>query len=200
MKTFSLLWSHILDSTLWSSGTKEDRLVWITLLAMKDKNGEVHASLPGLARRAIVTLEECQTAIKFLCSPDPLSHNKAEEGRRLVEIDGGWRIVSHDLYRFSTDAKRAFWAQQKRDQREKKKSRGRRRSKPVNGHLSHEAGTATERAFEKAFEDGDEAAMDKIVDATSQDAYERQTPPGCRDEPPQETPQDEPPEETTPLD
>jgi hypothetical protein len=121
MSGFSLLWSKILDSSLWVTGSKEDRLVFITLLAMKDSNGIIQASVVGLADRAKVTPAECRIALKFLLSPDPDDSSKVEEGKRIRVVPGGWQIVNHDLYRFSTEAKREFWRQTKADQREKEK-------------------------------------------------------------------------------
>ena len=55
---FTKLFNSILDSTIWQE-PPATKLVWITLLAMSDRNGDVHASIPGLAKRAGVTLEEC---------------------------------------------------------------------------------------------------------------------------------------------
>jgi len=114
-----MVWSSLLDSSLWIGGTKEARIVWITLLALKDKNGQVHITDLGLAHRAIVSHEECVAALGFLSSPDPLSANRDHDGRRIVPIEGGWQIVSHDKYRFSTEAARAYWRESKRLQRSK---------------------------------------------------------------------------------
>lgn len=120
MKNFCMVWSSLLDSSLWIGGTKDARIVWITLLALKDKNGQVHITDMGLAHRAIVGLDECLEALQFLSSPDPMSANKDHEGRRIIPIDGGWEIVSHDKYRFSTEAARAYWRESKRLQRGRK--------------------------------------------------------------------------------
>lgn len=119
MTGFTLLWAKILDSSIWINGSKEARLVWITLLAMKNYQGQVFASIVGLADRAKVTPDECRKALKFLLSPDPDDTSKVEEGRRIREIQGGWEIVNHDFYRFSTEAKREFWKSVKAEQRAK---------------------------------------------------------------------------------
>jgi hypothetical protein len=133
MSNFAMLWCKILDSSIWINGTKEERLVWITILAMKDKDGIIQASVVGLADRAKVAPDECRAALKVLLSPDPDDTSKVEEGRRIREIPGGWQVVNHDLYRFSTEAKREFWRQQKEDQRRKdlvKASRMKKSNKP----------------------------------------------------------------------
>ena len=152
MKSFCLVWSTLLDSTLWVSGSKESRLVWIALLALKDKKGEVHNTVAGLAHRAIVTFKECQMALEFLSSPDPHSQNKEEGGRRIVAIEGGWRIVSHDKYRFGSEAARAYWRESKRIQRNKKSSK-----------QVHSENQAREERFIKAYERGDDQKADEII-------------------------------------
>ncbi len=119
MNGFTLLWSKMLDSSIWRCESKETRLVWVTLLMMKDWDGKIQASVVGLADRAKVTKEECLEALRIFLSPDPEDTSKVEEGRRIREIPGGWEIVNHDMYRFSTEAKREFWRQQKAIQRAK---------------------------------------------------------------------------------
>ena len=95
---YTKLHSTILDSTIWQEA-KETKILWITLLAMCDQNGEVMASIPGLARRAGITLEECETALNVLLSPDKYSRTADDDGRRIAEIDGGWEVLNHRKYR-----------------------------------------------------------------------------------------------------
>jgi hypothetical protein len=92
--TYTKLFASITESTIWCepSGT---RLVWITLLAKCNRHGEVFGSVPGLARLANVSLEECESAIHTLLSPDKWSRTPDFEGRRITPIDGGWRILNH---------------------------------------------------------------------------------------------------------
>src|SRR5688572_28954572 len=99
----------MLDSSLWRRESKETRIVWLTLLMMKNADGVIQSSKVGLADRARVSDEECAVALIALTSPDPDDTSKVEEGRRIREIPGGWQVVNHDLYRFSTEAKREFW-------------------------------------------------------------------------------------------
>ncbi len=73
--------------------------MWITLLAKKDKMGFVRAALWALARDAGVTEDECREAVRVLGSPDPESHCKEDEGRRIRAVDGGWMVVNHLFYR-----------------------------------------------------------------------------------------------------
>jgi hypothetical protein len=124
VNSFTLLWQKILNSSLWVQESKETRLVWITLLAMKDKAGKVYSSAVGLADRAKVTPDECRESLAILLSPDPNDTSKVEEGRRIREIPGGWEVVNHDLYRFSTEEKREFWRATKAEERAKKSTAG----------------------------------------------------------------------------
>lgn len=94
MKKFFKLYSSILYSNLWQE-SKETKVLWITLLAMSDEHGMVDACIPALAKRAGLTLDECEASLKVLLSPDPYSSCKDEDGRRILEIDGGWLIVNH---------------------------------------------------------------------------------------------------------
>jgi hypothetical protein len=98
MPNYIKLFDSILTSGIWGADDKT-RIVWITMLVMADKNGEVHASIPGLARIAGVDVEAARSAIQLLSSPDPDSREKAHEGRRIEEIEGGWEILNHSKYR-----------------------------------------------------------------------------------------------------
>lgn len=143
MNGFTLLWSKILDSSIWMED-KETRIVWITMLAMKDADGFVRAAKVALAHRARVTEEECDKALKVLMDPDPQSMTPDNEGRRIKEVPGGWLILNHELYRFSTEAKREFWKQQKAEQREREKAAERKKKRshpeinPLPGEMEHE--------------------------------------------------------------
>lgn len=91
--SYAKLFSSITSSTIWGESSPT-RIVWVTMLAMKRKDGCVYASVPGLARQANVTLEECQAALQCFLSPDPYSRTKEHEGRRIEEIDGGWLVLN----------------------------------------------------------------------------------------------------------
>lgn len=119
--TFTKLFSSITESTVWCepAGT---RLVWITMLAMADRCGRVWASVPGLANRARVELEECQKALETFMAPDPFSRTPDHEGRRIEPIDGGWRLLNHAKYRALRDTedrkeyKREWMRQRRQDE------------------------------------------------------------------------------------
>ena len=100
--TFTKLFSSITESTVWME-SNETRLVWITMLAMADKHGRVFGSVPGLAHRARVPVESADIALATFMEPDPRSRTKEHEGRRIEEIDGGWRLLNHGKYRAIRD-------------------------------------------------------------------------------------------------
>ena len=95
---YTKLFNSIVTSTIWSEDDKT-RIVWITMLALADKNGEVQGSIPGLARIAGVPIDDCRASICKFLSPDPDSRTKDDEGKRIEEIDGGWVLLNHSKYR-----------------------------------------------------------------------------------------------------
>ena len=95
--TYTKLFSSITESTVWGE-PYSTRIVWVTLLAMADAQGHVYGAIPGLARRANVTLAETEMALGAFFAPDPYSRTQAEDGRRIEAIDGGWRLLNHAKY------------------------------------------------------------------------------------------------------
>jgi hypothetical protein len=139
MTGFTMLWSKTLDSSVWRRESKETRLVWVTMLMMKDAEGVVHSSKVGLADRARVTDAECEEALRVLLAPDANDTSGVEEGRRIREVAGGWQVVNHDVYRFSTEAKREFWRATKAAQRKKLEPRA-KKGKPLPGEEAYVRG------------------------------------------------------------
>ena len=97
------LFSSILDSSVWAEPVVV-RVVWVSLLAMADRDGFVRSSPSGLARRANVDLAACREAIRVLESPDVESSNQEWGGRRIEAIEGGWLILNYAHYRDLADA------------------------------------------------------------------------------------------------
>lgn len=143
--TFTKLFSSITESTVWCE-PDSTRIVWITMLAMADREGRVWASVPGLAGRARVAVKACREALKCFLSPDADSRTKEHEGRRIEEIDGGWRLLNHAKYRELRDqeARKEYqreWVKTKRRQCESTVDRGR----PGSTNAEAEADTESER-------------------------------------------------------
>ena len=120
--SYTKLDQNITSSTVWRE-PNHVRVTWITLLAMVDKHGEVHASIPGLADIARVTIQECEDALNRFKSPDPYSRTKDFEGRRIEDIDGGWFLLNYAKYR------RKFSAEEKLDRAADRNRRYRERLK-----------------------------------------------------------------------
>lgn len=150
---YTKLFSSIVASTIWREDDKT-RIVWITMLAMKNERHVVEASLPGLADLARVTIKECEAAVGKLEGPDKWSRNQEYRGRRIEKCEGGWRILNGEYYRqqMSVEERREYQREYHRKYRAKKKAVG------VGNPLAGEA------AYVQALKAGDEAGADAIVD------------------------------------
>jgi hypothetical protein len=91
---YTPIFRDLLDSSLWASASPPTRCVWITFLLDADPEGCIPTSVPGLARRAHVTVEEARAAIAMLEAPDPDSRTPDYEGRRVEKVAGGWRVLN----------------------------------------------------------------------------------------------------------
>jgi len=98
---FVKVFRSIFDGTLGSD--PEARHVFMDVLALASREGEVDMTPEAIAGITHVPVERVRTAIERLSSPDPMSRNPNEEGRRLVPIhegrEWGWRIVNYQRYR-----------------------------------------------------------------------------------------------------
>ena len=124
---FTKLFNKIVTSSVWSEDDKT-RIMWITLLALADRNGRVIAALPGLADVSRMSLVDAEAAIKKLESPDPYSRTKLFDGKRIIPTEGGWDIVTYDLHRalLSAEERKQYKAEwiKKRRQQSRQKSTG----------------------------------------------------------------------------
>lgn len=119
---YTKLFSSILASTIWRE-QNHVRLVWITMLAMADKDGVCEASVPGLADLARVPITDCEDALRVLAAPDPYSRTSEHEGRRIEPIDGGWLLLNHAKYRekMNLEDRREYLRQKQAESRARKK-------------------------------------------------------------------------------
>ena len=117
------IFQSILKSSVWIGSSKDVKILWITMLCQKDNSGLVQSTVPGLAKDAELTIEECEKALKVLSSPDIYSgdqvRNPDSDGRRIERVPGGWKILNHQYYRniTSIDDQKEKWREQKRRQR-----------------------------------------------------------------------------------
>lgn len=98
MSGYTKLFPSLIHSTIWRE-PDHVRIVWMTLLAMADRDGVVEASVPGLADAARKTIPETESALARLMEPDPYSRTPDHEGRRIETVRGGWRLLNHGIYR-----------------------------------------------------------------------------------------------------
>lgn len=141
MTGYTKLFGSIVASTIWQE-PNHIRIVWITMLALRNGRHMVEASIPGLAGLARVSLKECEEAIKRFESPDPYSRSPEHDGRRIERVDGGWLILNGEKYRqkMSAEDRREYQRVKQKEYRQKKKIRN--------------VPTMAERLYEKAVADG----------------------------------------------
>lgn len=153
MDTYVKVFQSILDSTIWQENLPT-KVVWITMLAMKDRNGYVGAAIPGLARRAGVTVEECEQALAKFQTADPYSRSKENDGRRIEEVDGGWQVLNHESYRkrMSSEDRRDYQRLKQAEYRARKRVRKQAVDQVVNG-----------AAIQRAEERGDAAKANYLA-------------------------------------
>jgi len=96
---YTKLFGDILLSSVWSQTDSDTKVVWITMLAMSDREGYVGASVLGLAHAAGVGLESTEKALKTFLSPDPYSRSPEYEGRKIEVAERGWRILNYTKFR-----------------------------------------------------------------------------------------------------
>lgn len=175
MAGYTKVFGSLLTSTIWRE-SQATRLVWITMLLMKNREQVVDSSVPGLADMAKVSLEECLAALEVLKAPDKWSRTKEHEGRRIVEVPGGWKILNGAAYRDSLTAEDVKEANRiyKRNQRLRESATP---SKPMKDELNYlaakkrgddpEANRILERNLTKTMdvEDGQSCPGDAETDA-----------------------------------
>lgn len=116
---FVKIYGSIVLSSIWLE-SESTRLLWITMLAMADQNGDVRASVRGLAHTARISDDACARALAILEAPDPDSRDKRNEGRRIVAVAGGWHIRNFRRYREMRTPDQVKTAERVRRHRERK--------------------------------------------------------------------------------
>ena len=118
---YAKVFSQIFDSSISEDYTM--RHVFMDLLVLATRDGEVDMTVQAISRRTNVPIEIVTNAIWKLCQPDPHSRTGDQDGRRLVPLDPdrawGWVIVNYKSYRDIRDeeARKAYFREFKRKQR-----------------------------------------------------------------------------------
>jgi len=84
-------------------GRWPDTGLWLCLLALSNKRGEIDCTPHYIASVTGLPVADVVACINRFLEPDPHSRTPAEQGRRLIPLNGerdwGWRIVNHEVYR-----------------------------------------------------------------------------------------------------
>jgi hypothetical protein len=118
---YAKVFSQIFDSSI--SEDHVMRHVFMDLLVLANRDGEVDMTAEAIARRTNVPIDVVCYSLKKLSDADPRSRTGDEEGRRIVLLDEhrdwGWRIVNYRNYRDMRDeeARKAYFREYKRSYR-----------------------------------------------------------------------------------
>lgn len=191
MSGFVKIYGQILKSSVWVGQPAHLRLTWFALLVLADRHGNVMSSLPGLAQDAGVTVAEVMQALDVFRKPDPFSRTPDHEGRRIVDIDGGWHVLNHLKYReMRSDS-------QVKNAERQAKFKAKKRAKPapfegvsvpvttVTGNASNDSLCTLSSVPDQSLEDPDQSDPDPIVTRPAKAGPARATPlpPGVFDAP-----------------
>lgn len=159
--TWSPLFSSIVQSSVWGQ-PPHVKIVWITMLALKDKAGFVASSVSGLARASVVTMAQCHEALEIFESPDADSKSQENEGMKVRRVEGGWMILGHERFqqKMREVSEKIGNAKRQAAFRERRKSAP-KESREMRAIRLREDGKS--RAFCKAEENGDQAQADRIA-------------------------------------
>jgi hypothetical protein len=121
---FTKLQRAILTSSIWLQNA-ETRLVWITILALCDRDGIARCSPMGLAHQARVDPSACESAIEILLAPDPDSRDLGD-GRRIERVPGGFFVINYKrtLGEGAREQRREYNREKKRESRARKRANG----------------------------------------------------------------------------
>lgn len=158
---YTKVFDSLVTSTIWAE-SNETRIVWITMLALRNSQNVVEASLPGLAHVSRISLEDTQRALERLESPDPHSRSQENEGRRIAKVEGGWLILNGAKYsrRMSKDDQKEYFRVKQAEHRQRVRSRKKKNEALVG-----------ERSFVAAVERGaSEQELNKLVDHAGHEA------------------------------
>lgn len=98
MTGYTKLFAEIVESTIWQE-PNDCRVLWITLLALKDREHVCRATIPYLAKVANISVEQVEEYLARFQEPDKYSRSQEHEGRRISKVDGGWFILNGEKYR-----------------------------------------------------------------------------------------------------
>lgn len=99
---YGKVFSSMYDGTLATKGPWQALVTFQQMIVLADRDGVVDMTASAISRRTSIPLEIIETGISELMQPDPESRTPAEDGRRIVLLEGhrtwGWQIVNHAKY------------------------------------------------------------------------------------------------------
>lgn len=97
MNGYTKLFADIVTSTIWNE-PNDCRVLWITMLALKEKDNVCRATVPFLAKASNISLEDTEKYLEHFQQPDKYSRSQEHEGRRIEPFEGGWLILNGEKY------------------------------------------------------------------------------------------------------
>jgi hypothetical protein len=120
---YTKLFSSIVASSIWNEDA-ETKVVWITMLALKNERHMVESSVGGLVKLSGVNDAKVTEALAKFAADDPDSRSTEHGGKKIERRDGGWFILNGEKYARSMSAderkeyqrvKQAEYRKRKRD-------------------------------------------------------------------------------------
>lgn len=98
MRRYTPIFSSLVDSSVWTLPDSV-RVVWVTMLALQDRDHVVRYNAFGIAQRAHKSEREVLDALNVLASPDKTRLEPQEyDGRRVERHEDGWLILNGSKY------------------------------------------------------------------------------------------------------
>lgn len=150
MNTFTPLFSGLVESSIWDE-PYHVRILFVSMLALKDFDHVVRRNQYQLSKRSNITLDETEEALKILSSPDERRPGQPFEGRRIEQVEDGWFVLNGQFYedQMRKVSRRFYKARKQREYRRAADSKS--------------APSGREQRFVAAHNNGDAAAADAIA-------------------------------------
>src|SRR6185503_3861616 len=97
MYGYTKLFQSIITSTIWQEDNN-CRVLWVTILALKDHDHICRATIPGLAKICNLSIEETERYMDKFQQPDKYSRSQKDDGRRIRRVDDGWFVINGEDY------------------------------------------------------------------------------------------------------
>ena len=132
-EAYTKLAKGIVYSSVWGEDSDTCK-VWVTLLALKNRDNVVTENLVGISRLINLSVDVIQAALDKFQAPDPESKSKVDGGRRIRRVPEGWFIVNGDVYN------ELGWSEEKKiaDRERKRRWRAKQQSQVNSGVASVE--------------------------------------------------------------